>query len=99
MRAIPVCIGGNSSVSRKVLVIDAALQLPQAGILEKHAHGGEPAENDAVPPFKEPQLQDVGPEKCERRPHQQGAHPSPAPPLPPGPRAPSRLTAPPVPGP
>src|SRR5204863_617413 len=76
-RAIPVCTGGNSSVSRKVLGIVAGggLQLPESGVLEEDADRGEPRQHGAAPALQEPALQHVGPEEGERRPQQQVAEP------------------------
>src|SRR3989442_4425236 len=74
-RAIPVCTGGNSSVSRKVLGIAAGLQLPESGVLEEDADGGEPRQHGAAPSLQKPSLQHRGPEEGERRPQQQGAQP------------------------
>src|SRR3989442_14679317 len=74
-RAIPVCTGGNSSVSRKVLGIAAGLQLPESGVLEEDADGGEPPQHRAAPALQKPSLQQLGPEEGERRPQPQGAQP------------------------
>src|SRR5256885_16495525 len=89
-RAIPVCTGGNSSVSRKVLGIAAGLELPESGVLEEDADGGEPRQHGAPPAFPGPALQHVGPEEGERPPPHPAAAPRAAaasrrgPPAPPG---------------
>src|ERR1044072_3853513 len=65
IRAIPVCIGGNSPVSRKVLA--TSLLLPQEGILEEHGRRTHAGVNDAEAAVEDAALQDVVPPKTKRR--------------------------------
>src|SRR5690242_11222305 len=91
MRATPVCIGGNSSVRRKVLGIGAALEFPEPGVFEENAHRAQAAENGAMPPFEYAELQDVRAPEIERRSNQDVAHAGAAPPVPEVVRRPRRV--------
>src|SRR6266566_210254 len=70
MRAMPVCIGGNSPVSRKVLAIDPMLQIPQPDVLEEHTHRRQPAQHGATPTIEQTEPQEIHAEEARGRPHQ-----------------------------
>src|SRR6266705_2571034 len=70
MRAMPVCIGGNSPVSRKVLAMDSVLHIPQPDVLEEHTHRRQPAQHGAPPTIEQTEPQDIHAEKARGRAHQ-----------------------------
>src|SRR2546430_14859801 len=53
--------------------------LPETGVLEEHADGGEAAQHGATPPFEHAELQQVHPGEPCRRPEQEVAEARPAP--------------------
>src|ERR671930_848035 len=78
MRAMPVCIGGNSPVSKKVLA--TTLSLPQKSILEKHGGRTHPRMDHAQASIENAAVQQIIAPESEGRPQRHIA-PGGAPPL------------------
>src|SRR5437867_11883415 len=67
MRATPVCIGGNSSVSKNVLGTVLLSSLPQECVLQEHTRGTDPGVNHADPPIEHAAVQQVLAPETRRR--------------------------------
>src|SRR6266498_1564269 len=66
IRAMPVCIGGNSPVRRKVLA--TALSFPQESILKEHRRRTHPSVNHTEPSVQDAAVEDIITPKPEGRP-------------------------------
>src|SRR5258706_1223345 len=67
MRATPVCIGGNSSVSKNVLGTALLSSLPQECVLQEHTRGADAGVNHAEPPIEHAAMQQVLTPEARRR--------------------------------